>query len=505
MEKLYQKILVVITLLSGLGNPTIPSVLREVSLALQSVYQPSELSRYITLQKKEKEEQLMELMCIVAGIRLFNRDCERGGEGIDDLPSILQEAVKKTQSSIMELLEQLMQRIYKFTSAVENVLHLELSDYEKFSSGSDKKFTNSITDSDIQWSIQMLASLRQQEIYVRKILCDIEHSENDFKNILERLQNRFIKLHETVRYRTAIPTSQVYPQFVDLADIWMNFQDEVIVLSNINRFLWQLQCLYTKIMSVDDECLLNNMIQDVQVLSDAERLEKSMGYLITECEECELYYPNSVKDFEKINLEFIGFCAWTFVQGKGFLLPGNPNIGVAKWKGKYFAFSSLEAAREFGKNPNKCLIEIFDFIRKHPEHVYLFQIYNDVEAIKNQEILTTDISLLTVQQDQEVQTELHAVSSFIDNNYSSNIWDYRRNALKLATICKLATRSTQTKKSYFRRGNESQAEPSKNQQVQTRKENSTNTKKIQTYVFGLRGRRDDAQHVFTIVEDDFDK
>lgn len=57
---------------------------REVSLALQSVYQPSELSRYITLQKKEKEEQLMELMCIVAGIRLFNRDCERGGEGIDD-------------------------------------------------------------------------------------------------------------------------------------------------------------------------------------------------------------------------------------------------------------------------------------------------------------------------------------------------------------------------------------------------------------------------------------
>lgn len=55
-----------------------------MSLALQSVYQPSELSRYVTLQKEEKEEQLMELMCIVAGIRLFNRDCERGGEGIDD-------------------------------------------------------------------------------------------------------------------------------------------------------------------------------------------------------------------------------------------------------------------------------------------------------------------------------------------------------------------------------------------------------------------------------------
>lgn len=59
-------------------------ILREVAVALQSVYQPSELSNYVTLTKREKEEQLMQLMCIVAGIRLFNRDCQRGGEGIDD-------------------------------------------------------------------------------------------------------------------------------------------------------------------------------------------------------------------------------------------------------------------------------------------------------------------------------------------------------------------------------------------------------------------------------------
>lgn len=34
-------------------------------------------------------------------------------------------------------------------------------------------------------------------------------------------------------------------------------------------------------MSVYDECLLSNMIQDIRVLSDAERLEKSMGYMIS--------------------------------------------------------------------------------------------------------------------------------------------------------------------------------------------------------------------------------
>jgi len=61
--------------------------IREVSVALQSVFQTSELTHYVTLPKREKEEQLMELMCLVAGIRLFNRDCQRGGEGIDDRKS----------------------------------------------------------------------------------------------------------------------------------------------------------------------------------------------------------------------------------------------------------------------------------------------------------------------------------------------------------------------------------------------------------------------------------
>lgn len=59
-------------------------IYREVAIALQSVLQPSELPRYVTLSKREKEEQLTELVFIVAGIRLFNRDCQRGGEGIDD-------------------------------------------------------------------------------------------------------------------------------------------------------------------------------------------------------------------------------------------------------------------------------------------------------------------------------------------------------------------------------------------------------------------------------------
>nr|XP_012136219.1 PREDICTED: UPF0704 protein C6orf165 homolog isoform X2 [Megachile rotundata] len=374
-EKLYQKMLVVITVLSGLGNPTVPRVLREVSVALQSVFQPSELGQYVKMSKKEKEEHLMELMCIVAGIRLFNRDCQRGGEGIDDLPAILQEAVKKTHDSIMTFLEQLMSKIYKFTATVEKAfLMKEIIPYGFF------------TNKNIQWAKEMLTACRQQEIYVRKLLNDVEHSDKQIQDLLEKLQGRLLKLHDTVRYRTAIPTVQVYPQFIDLADTWMGFQDEVIILSSINNFLWELQSLGTRTVGVFNETILNNMLANDEVLTDAERLERTMGTLITKCGECTLYYPNETKDFENINLEFLGFCAWTFVCCRGALVPGNPNNGVAKWRGKYYVFCSNFAAENFGKDPDKCIYEALDFIRNNLEYVYLFQVYNDIQDLKTQKV-----------------------------------------------------------------------------------------------------------------------
>ncbi|KAG7189976.1 hypothetical protein KM043_006136 [Ampulex compressa] len=505
-EKLYQKILVVIALLSGLGNPTVPSILREVSVALQSVFQPSELLRYVVMTKREKEEQLMELMCIVAGIRLFNKDCQRGGEGIDDLPTILQEGVKKTRDTIVELLERLMLSIYKLTAIVEKTVTIRTTIGESDPSKDVKRtlLPDGYTDDNVAWAIEMLTASRQQEIYVRKLLADVGHCDNEIKQLLERLQGRLFKLHDTVRYRTAIPTIQVYPQFIDLADIWMGLQDEVIILSSIDKFLWELESLSKKNINVCGNRRLDDMLAIVEIFTDAERLERTMGKLITECGECSLYYPNLTKDFEEINLEFLGFCAWTFVVGKGALLPGNPNNGVAKWRGKYYAFSSAKAAESFGEDPDRYIYEGLDFVRDHPEYVYLFQLYDDVHAIKSQEILSRDGPRLKIRYHRMIQTDVHILPPCIDKTYASNIWELRQEALRLASISRCATRSTQTHKSNFRYGAYVQAASPRNKEVQTRRDNYTNTKKLKTFIFGLRGRRDDNQHVISFLEEEFE-
>ena len=55
-----------------------------VLAALQSVFPQTELGTFMSLTKRDKERQLLELTMIVTGIRLFNKECGKGGEGIDD-------------------------------------------------------------------------------------------------------------------------------------------------------------------------------------------------------------------------------------------------------------------------------------------------------------------------------------------------------------------------------------------------------------------------------------
>nr|CAD7406554.1 unnamed protein product [Timema poppensis] len=56
---------------------------------------------------------------------------------------------------------------------------------------------------------------------------------------------------------------------------------------------------------------------------------------------------------EEVIRRYLGFCAWTFVEGRGALIPANQNMGVLRWNGNYYAFSSPDAAYQFDQDPEK--------------------------------------------------------------------------------------------------------------------------------------------------------
>ena len=48
-----------------------------------------------------------------------------------------------------------------------------------------------------------------------------------------------------------------------------------------------------------------------------------------------------------------GYCGYMLAVHDRFLLPANPNLGLVHHRGKYYAFSTTDAALAFARNPEK--------------------------------------------------------------------------------------------------------------------------------------------------------
>ncbi|KAE8602642.1 hypothetical protein XENTR_v10014067 [Xenopus tropicalis] len=309
LESLYRKIVSYVLLCSGLGSPTDIKVVREATAALQSVFPHTELGTFLALVKKDKERQLRELTMIVSGIRLFNKDCGKGGEGIDDLPAILKEAIPVTTKHIDCELQSSREAIYRYTALIEvmdgnpaksNLLHLDQLK-------------------------EALYSLRQHEAFLNIILSDVISSAQQVELTDKQYGAQMEQLKATVQSKTAIPTVQVYPLFISLSKLWNNFQDEIVLLSVLSNMTTNLQ----PFLSLHDELfpaqVIEPLLSETAVKSDEERIKESTGTRVNPSDfpTQEWFFPEYTANFERLPFQYHGFCGFTVATKDGLLIPGS--------------------------------------------------------------------------------------------------------------------------------------------------------------------------------------
>lgn len=69
----------------------------------------------------------------------------------------------------------------------------------------------------------------------------MEGCKKQVETLAEKFQSRMESVKATVSSKTAVPTAQVYPQFINLAHIWTGFQDEMVLLSVLSNILGSLE------------------------------------------------------------------------------------------------------------------------------------------------------------------------------------------------------------------------------------------------------------------------
>ncbi|XP_073934549.1 cilia- and flagella-associated protein 206 isoform X4 [Castor canadensis] len=428
LESLYRKIVSYVLLRSGLGSPTDIKTVREATAALQSVFPQAELGTFLTLGKKDKECQLKELTMIVTGIRLFNRDCGKGGEGIDDLPAILHEAIPATTQHIDSQLQIAQDQAYRYTAILEKVMK------------------NPLMNKELQPYMlkEALYNVRQYEIFLQIILSDIITCAQEVEMMRRQLGAQLELLKMTVKSKTAVPTSQVFPIFIALASLWTSFQDETVLISVLSNLTTHLEPFLGTHELLFPEKMIQGFLDDVTVKTDVCRIKEHIEERVhlVDFRKLEWLFPETIANFDKLLIQYRGFCGYTFATTDGLLLPGNPTIGILKYKDNYYTFNTRDAAYSFAENPEHYINLIKEKAKKNAELIQLLELHQQFETLVP---------------------------------YSQ------------ANLRQKITHSVQTDLSHMRRENSSQVYPCKDASTQSKRESSTRVPKPQIYIAGLRG------------------
>ncbi|KAJ8960046.1 hypothetical protein NQ318_009483 [Aromia moschata] len=401
ITKYTRKIICYITLLSGLGNPTMNTVFTEALKAFNSVMDETELMEFVQSTKGDKEEQLQQLVKVVTGIRLFNKDCQKGGEGIEDksgkfaimhgklyltiqrsrigtgvllrihesmrvdrhgqwltnararntsiLPYLLRNALKFFTQELQDTLLTIMEKVNLLTTIVDKCYVVQQTE-------EGLKMVCTLTPEFAEVYMENVKDLlilyRQFELFVRKILEDMEKMSDHLKLVFCRFDDALRKIHLTVYMRIAIPANIIFPLFEALSHVWTEMQDQVLLLAKNSQILANLHS-FSKYTYYNRE-LFESIVQDDCAYTDAERLEETANLIIeSDNNEVEIYSVDDFPDIDKIQLEYLGFCCWKMIETEGGLVPGNPSMGVARYDDKNYVFSTPEACVQFSKNPKE--------------------------------------------------------------------------------------------------------------------------------------------------------
>ncbi|NXW91274.1 CF206 protein, partial [Alopecoenas beccarii] len=486
MENVYRKIVSYVLLSSGLGPPTEIQVVREVTAALQSVFPQTEMNTFISLSKNNKEQQLKNLAMLVTGIRLYNKECGKGGSSIDDLPAILNEAIPSATETLDEGVNTCQARAHQYTALLESMQE-------------DQNRCTQLSSFKLK---EALFNVRQYEAFLCILLSDAITSAQEVEKMNVQFAATMEQLKNTVQNKVSVDTNEVFPLFIALSNLWTGFQDEMLLLrflTNMTNNLQQFSEIQSQLFPED---VLSSLLEGMTVKSDEERIRETKGTRVnvSDFENQEWLFPETIDNFDQLLIQYHSFCAYA-IGVKGLTLPGNPAIGILKHKERCYVFSSKEAAYLFAQDPDKFIQLNVEKAKEYAELIQLLELRHQFEDLVSYVQAGNAVKILmktTIKCDSSTQTDTHILPPTIVTSYEWNEWELRRKAIKLANLRRKLTHAMQTELSHMRRENFTQVYLPKDVGTQTKRDSSTNIPRPQIFLEGLRGGSSPTTHMVKV-------
>nr|XP_023017749.1 cilia- and flagella-associated protein 206-like [Leptinotarsa decemlineata] len=497
---LLDKIVFYITLASGLGNPYEKAVYREVETVFKSVCNDSELRDFINCFYTIRVERLNTFVKVVSGIRLYNRDCQRGGQGIQDLPKLLFRAIE----AVKHHLNGVITKTRKITTTLVRVIQ-SYYQYKEINGNItlDVDIPKWATPQDLEYCKGVLAVYEQYHEAIGKLIAEIEKIKKAAL-IIEMNQEELLEfLHRRVISNMHLPISFVFPIFESLFDEWVRLQDNTIRLMGLKLFF---EILQESVVAVKlDTDLVKNYRRGSDDTAKIFRTPlPSKDFFKSAKGDCKVFRKEIIGNWSRQRYEFSGYCPWFMVLTKGTLAKGNDDYGIAQYKRCFYVFSSPIGVQYFLKDPEYYINHVLNLCRKKCELILHLRVKNHLIKVRNQKKLVEHEEIHKETKEQGTYIESYMpppISKY--SKYDSNVWDLRRKAWQMAYLKNCKTSSTQTERSFSKNCNPTQTYMPKETSVQTTVDNYSETPTPLGFFYGLRGRKDAQQLLLDLTYGEF--
>ncbi|KAJ0408952.1 hypothetical protein P43SY_002831 [Pythium insidiosum] len=529
-------------------KPVDRNVEKEIAAALESVFPRIGLKTFVTMPTDDKRFQTEELMRIVEGIRLFNKELGKGGAGIPTNVDAIQEQLMTLSRMIKEEVHEANEVCTVYTEVLLHIHHRGRPE------DGDSDADDPPSAETIQHWQDELSNRRQFLSYLQSLEEDISFSSEKMEAMITTFRNDMNALKTLIGSRTSLPKSQVYPLFETVSKSWKVLLQEHELLQARSRSLkalMQFKDSFERSLTEDSEhwrrakkrgtIPAEELFERVETFPAEQRLHGAGGPKVPikapsfriknnfalddeidddgeddvnpneeEGSNVPIRMPvDSTPEFMQLPLEYQGFCPWTIVERGGLLLPGDPSLGVIQYRNAYHVFVNERALQEFMAHPRRYVQGILRLASKQPAFIYLLRLQEHFPNTNLSALLklcnrfpagtpTGNLNatmagvhpLLAPPPAQKVDastsTPTHFVEKNIDYNYDWNEWNLRRKAIKIANLRHCKTVSCQTTLSQFRREVDTQVYLPAENSTQTGKERGTNPPRVTTYFAGLR-------------------
>ncbi len=481
------------------------NVEREVAVALESVFPQAGLNAFNMMSAAGKRTQIENLVGIVMGIRLFNKEIRHGGAGIADVPTLVTAELNR----FYDRLEVESQQMSDVCFTLTDLINLE---YQR----PGTIFAN------MQRLQQELTNRRQYVLFLHQLQHEVVEAQDIVSQNKQILQSHLAQLKGIVGLRTQVPKDQVYPAFQVISRIWKTLVTErekaalrASLLTQIQQFrdsfhavsieedLPSLKHLQAEVAGPGTD--FDSFVQTTALDATSAEEEGSSGGGDSEDDRPKRLVKETVYNFLSLPLEYQGYCPGAIVDRGGLLLPGDPNLGIIRFGGRHYSFASVNAMRNFCRDPHRYVDGVVLAGRHTPCLIHLLGLQPYVPNSDISEFFTladfADHRVSVTAQTVDAQTQI-GVGEYIntdipDPNYEWNEWTMRKQALQMADLMNKRTVSTQTDLSHFRRDNATQTSvKAANKEgvmpgvgTQTLIEKGTNVARTKRHHFGLRGAR----------------